>query len=113
MGATILPNLGAEILIPLCAVIRIAFSLVQWMYVSQVKLSLGSSRDSNSSNAGKNGYNDYLIEEEEGVMITMSSSDVPKSEPPFPKVHFHNSEFFIDKTASNLFIWFSGFGLCA
>ncbi|TQE09751.1 hypothetical protein C1H46_004708 [Malus baccata] len=45
---------------------RLAFSLVQWMYVSQVKLSPGGGRDSNSGGAGKNGYNDYLIEEEEG-----------------------------------------------
>ncbi|KAM0974365.1 hypothetical protein ACFX2C_017555 [Malus domestica] len=66
MGATILPDLGAEILIPLCAVIGIAFSLLQWMYVSQVKLSPGGGRDSNSGGADKNGYNDYLIEEEEG-----------------------------------------------
>lgn len=64
MGATLLPDLGTEILIPLCAVIGIAFSVVQWMFVSQVKLSPG--RDANSNAPGKNGYNDYLIEEEEG-----------------------------------------------
>lgn len=64
MGATLLPDIGTEILIPLCAFIGIAFSVVQWMYVSQVKLSPG--RDANSNAPGKNGYNDYLIEEEEG-----------------------------------------------
>ncbi|KAM1529258.1 hypothetical protein ACFX1Z_018483 [Malus domestica] len=41
MGETILPDLGADILIPLRAVIGIAFSLVQLMYVLQVKLSPG------------------------------------------------------------------------
>lgn len=63
MGASILPDLGTEILIPVCAAIGIAFSLVQWFLVSKVKLSLG--RDSGSP--GKNGYGDYLIEEEEGL----------------------------------------------
>lgn len=65
MGATILPDLGAEILIPFCAVVGIAFSLLQWVYVSRVQLS--PARDSNSNSAGKNGYNEYLIEEEDGV----------------------------------------------
>ncbi|XP_050374962.1 pyrophosphate-energized vacuolar membrane proton pump-like [Argentina anserina] len=65
MGASILPDLGAEILIPFCAVVGIAFSLLQWVYVSRIQLS--PARDSNSYSAGKNGCNDYLIEEEEGV----------------------------------------------
>ncbi|PPD69780.1 hypothetical protein GOBAR_DD33344 [Gossypium barbadense] len=42
MGASMLPDLGAEILIPVCAVIGIAFSLLQWVFVSK-KLSPGSS----------------------------------------------------------------------
>lgn len=69
MGAsTILPDLGTEILIPVCAVIGIAFSLVQWILVSRVKLSPGrdSGAPGNNGAAGKNGYADYLIEEEEG-----------------------------------------------
>ncbi|KAL4318211.1 hypothetical protein GQ457_18G011760 [Hibiscus cannabinus] len=41
MRASILPDLGAEILIPVCAVIGIAFSLLQWVLVSKVKLSPG------------------------------------------------------------------------
>ncbi|KAL2338436.1 hypothetical protein Fmac_012882 [Flemingia macrophylla] len=65
MGATILPDLGTEILIPVCAVIGIAFALFQWVLVSKVKLS--AARDSSPNAAGKNGYNDYLIEEEEGI----------------------------------------------
>ncbi|PPS06491.1 hypothetical protein GOBAR_AA14155 [Gossypium barbadense] len=70
MGASsILPDLGTEILIPVCAVIGIAFSLVQWILVSRVKLSPGrdSGAPGNSGAAGKNGYADYLIEEEEAT----------------------------------------------
>ncbi|XP_044471381.1 pyrophosphate-energized vacuolar membrane proton pump [Mangifera indica] len=72
MGATILPDLGAEILIPLCAVIGIGFSLLQWVLVSKIQLSpsRASSKSSVNSGAGatnRNGYSDYLIEEEEGI----------------------------------------------
>lgn len=67
MGATILPDLGAEIFIPVCAIVGIVFSLVQWYYVSQVKLSPARDSAHNNSAAAKNGYSDYLIEEEEGV----------------------------------------------
>lgn len=67
MGATILPDLGAQIFIPLCAIIGILFSLVQWYYVSQVKLSSARDSANNNSSSAKNGYSDYLIEEEEGV----------------------------------------------
>ncbi|PPD66408.1 hypothetical protein GOBAR_DD36714 [Gossypium barbadense] len=63
MGASILSDFGAEILIPVCAVIGIAFSLVQWVLVSKVKLSPGRESVNNGSGA-KNGYSDYLIEEE-------------------------------------------------
>ncbi|KAK8591026.1 hypothetical protein V6N13_031094 [Hibiscus sabdariffa] len=66
MGASILPDLGAEILIPVCAVIGIAFSLVQWMLVSRVKVSPARESVNNGSGA-RNGYSDYLIEEEEGL----------------------------------------------
>lgn len=68
MGATILPDLGAEILIPLCAVVGIGFSLLQWLLVSKVQLSPSrSSANSGAAAADKNGYSDYLIEEEEGI----------------------------------------------
>lgn len=68
MGGVILPDIGAEILIPLCAIIGIGFSLFQWLLVSKVKLVPGG-RDAAAGNNGvrKNGYNDYLIEEEEGL----------------------------------------------
>ncbi|CAJ2634656.1 unnamed protein product [Trifolium pratense] len=65
MGAVILPDLGTEILIPACALIGIVFALFQWLLVSKVKLTAGI--DSASEPAPKNGYNDSLIEEEEGI----------------------------------------------
>jgi len=62
MGAAILSELGTEILVPACAVVGIAFALVQWVLVSQVKLSPGKGTDGD-----KNGYTEALIEEEEGI----------------------------------------------
>lgn len=67
MGATLLPDLGTEILIPICAVIGIGFSLFQWFLVSQVKLLPARDSHSNNNNNNKNGYADSLIEEEEGL----------------------------------------------
>ncbi|KAM0020626.1 putative inorganic diphosphatase [Helianthus debilis subsp. tardiflorus] len=61
-SATILSDLGTEILIPICAVIGILFSLFQWYLVSQVKL-VAEKPDAD----GKNGFTESLIEEEEGV----------------------------------------------
>ncbi|KAE8698354.1 Pyrophosphate-energized vacuolar membrane proton pump [Hibiscus syriacus] len=68
MGASILTDLGAEILIPICSVIGIAFSLVQWVLVSKVKLSPDhdSGSPGNDGADGENGYTHRLIEEEEG-----------------------------------------------
>lgn len=65
MGVAILPDLGTLIFIPVCALIGIGFALFQWVLVSRVKLS--AARDNAFNNGAKNGYNDYLIEEEEGV----------------------------------------------
>lgn len=59
--ATLLSDLGTEILVPICAVIGIAFAVVQWMLVSKVKLSTAASHDA------KNGITDSLVEEEDGV----------------------------------------------
>lgn len=58
-------DLATEIFIPVCAVIGIIFSLVQWFLVSKVKVS--TDRHVNNGGSAKNGFNDYLIEEEEGV----------------------------------------------
>ncbi|KAF3450912.1 hypothetical protein FNV43_RR07001 [Rhamnella rubrinervis] len=66
MGATLLPELATEVVIPVCAVIGIAFSLVQWILVSRVSLTTERNAASSAPN-NKNGFNDYLIEEEEGV----------------------------------------------
>lgn len=60
----LLSELATQIVIPVCAAVGIAFSLVQWLVVSRVKLT--SERQAPSS-ASKNGYNDHLIEEEEGI----------------------------------------------
>nr|GEX42464.1 pyrophosphate-energized vacuolar membrane proton pump-like [Tanacetum cinerariifolium] len=61
----ILSDLGTQLIIPVCAIIGIIFSLIQWYLVSKVKLSL----DNNKSEGGgenKNVLNECLIEEEEG-----------------------------------------------
>ncbi|XBH97940.1 hypothetical protein VPH35_127532 [Triticum aestivum] len=60
----ILGELGTEILIPVCGVVGIVFAVAQWFIVSKVKVTPGAA----SAAAGsKNGYGDYLIEEEEGL----------------------------------------------
>ncbi|KHG11819.1 Pyrophosphate-energized vacuolar membrane proton pump 1 -like protein [Gossypium arboreum] len=72
MGAVLLSEFATEIVVPVCAVIGIAFSLVQWLLVSRVKL---NPERHASGNSNKNGYSDYLIEEEEGLN---DPSDVTK-----------------------------------
>ncbi|KAL1564030.1 Pyrophosphate-energized vacuolar membrane proton pump 1 [Salvia divinorum] len=59
----LLSDLGTEIVVPVCAVIGIIFSLVQWFFVSRVKVSADRAGDAVARN-GKNGCGDYLIEEE-------------------------------------------------
>lgn len=61
-----LPEFWTEILVPVCAVVGIAFSLFQWYIVSCVKLTADRGASS-LPEEGKNGHGDYLIEEEEGV----------------------------------------------
>lgn len=63
----LLSDQGAEIVIPVCAVIGIVFSLVQWFLVSRVKLSPERGGAPSASSNGKNGYSEHLIEEEDGV----------------------------------------------
>ncbi len=65
MGAALLSETLTEILIPVAAVVGIAFALIQWFLVSRVKVVPDHSNASNNNN--KNGYTEYLIEEEEGV----------------------------------------------
>ncbi|CAH1449129.1 unnamed protein product [Lactuca virosa] len=61
MGTSlILSDLGTEIIIPVCALVGIVFSLFQWFLVSKVKLSLDGP-------GGKNAFTESLIEEEEGI----------------------------------------------
>ncbi|RRT82413.1 hypothetical protein BHE74_00021008 [Ensete ventricosum] len=61
MGAAILSGLLTEILIPVAAVVGIAFALVQWLLVSKVRLS------PEKPSGSRDGVSDYLIEEEEGL----------------------------------------------
>lgn len=60
-----IPDLVTQIVIPACAVVGIVFSLVQWFIVAKVKVS--SERHVNNGGSAKNGYHEYLIEEEDGV----------------------------------------------
>ena len=64
MGSALLSDLGTEIVIPVAAVVGIVFSLVQWFLVSRVKV---TPERTPPSAGNKNGYSDYLIEEEEGL----------------------------------------------
>uniref|UniRef100_A0A453QWR1 H(+)-exporting diphosphatase n=1 Tax=Aegilops tauschii subsp. strangulata TaxID=200361 RepID=A0A453QWR1_AEGTS len=59
----ILGELGTEILIPVCGVVGIVFAIAQWFIVSKVKVTPGAA----AAGGSKNGYGDYLIEEEEGL----------------------------------------------
>lgn len=65
--AVLLSTLATEIVIPVAAVIGIVFSLVQWFIVSRVKVTLERHAPPAGPNSNKNGFNDYLIEEEEGL----------------------------------------------
>ncbi|RZS06323.1 hypothetical protein BHM03_00036965 [Ensete ventricosum] len=65
MGVALLSDLLTEVLIPVAAVVGIVFAMVQWLLVSKVKLS--PEVESSGTGNSKNGYSDYLIEEEEGL----------------------------------------------
>lgn len=65
MGGALLSETLTEVLIPVAAVVGIAFALIQWFLVSRVKVAPDHSHT--PSNNNKNGYTEYLIEEEEGV----------------------------------------------
>ncbi|WMV35155.1 hypothetical protein MTR67_028540, partial [Solanum verrucosum] len=66
LGSALLSEFGTEIVIPICAVIGIVFSLVQWYLVSLVKLSPDQGGCSPRNNKN-NGFNESLVEEEEGI----------------------------------------------
>ncbi|KAB2611477.1 pyrophosphate-energized vacuolar membrane proton pump-like [Pyrus ussuriensis x Pyrus communis] len=65
--AVLLSTLATEIVIPVAAVVGIVFSLVQWFLVSLVKVTPERNAPPSGPNSNKNGCNDYLIEEEEGL----------------------------------------------
>jgi hypothetical protein len=64
-AAAILPELGTQVLIPVAAAVGIAFSVLQWVLVSKVRLA--PERRADGGGAVKSGPSDYLIEEEEGL----------------------------------------------
>lgn len=67
MGEAIISDLLTEILIPVASVIGIAFALIQWVFVSKVKV-LPERQGVPSSNNSKKGFDDYLLaEDEEGT----------------------------------------------
>lgn len=66
MKSALLSDFCTEIVIPICAVIGIVFSLVQWYLVSLVKLSPENGGYS-PKNEKNNGCHDSLVEEEEGI----------------------------------------------
>ncbi|OAY78536.1 Pyrophosphate-energized vacuolar membrane proton pump [Ananas comosus] len=66
MGAAVLSDLVAEVVIPVSAAVGIAFALVQWLLVSKVKLT-PEHQAAAAAAESKNGSGDYLIEEEEGL----------------------------------------------
>jgi hypothetical protein len=68
-SSAFLPELGTQVVVPVAAVVGIAFAVLQWVLVSKVKLSPEPRRGDGS--AGKSGAgagaSEYLIEEEEGL----------------------------------------------
>lgn len=62
MAGAILSDLGTEIIIPVCAIIGIAFSLLQWVLVSKISVT-----PEKTPADRKNGFTESLIEEEEGI----------------------------------------------
>ena len=122
MGVTLLPDLGTEILIPVCAVVGIAFSLIQWLLVSKVKLTPSSEHASANNGAGKNGFADHLIEEEEGIndhSVVLKCAEIQTaiseglfrslSLSKFPNFTSLSCFFFPDRSASSSLLWFSSF----
>jgi inorganic pyrophosphatase len=62
-----LPELATQVIVPVAAVVGIAFAVLQWVLVSKVKLSPEPRRGDGSSGKAGAGASEYLIEEEEGL----------------------------------------------
>ena len=62
-----LPELATQVVVPVAAVVGIAFAVLQWVLVSKVKLSPEPRRGDGSSAKSGAGASEYLIEEEEGL----------------------------------------------
>ena len=59
-----LPELATQVVVPVAAVVGIAFAVLQWVLVSKVKLSPDPRRGDGSSPKSGTGPSEYLIEEE-------------------------------------------------
>ena len=62
-----LPELATQVVVPVAAVVGIAFAVLQWVLVSKVKLSPEPRRGDGPSAKSGAGASEYLIEEEEGL----------------------------------------------
>lgn len=109
MGETLLPAIGTEILIPACSLVAIAFALLQWLIVSRVKLSPGGLDSAGAnSGSGKNGYAEYLIEEEDGLndhSVVLKCADIQNAiSEGFSSLffNFQNSIYFLISSLSVL-----------
>ncbi|KMZ69328.1 Inorganic diphosphatase [Zostera marina] len=65
MAGGLMSDVVVQLVIPIAAVIGIIFSLFQWYLVSRVKLF--GEREHGVGAESKNGLNDYLVEEEDGL----------------------------------------------
>ncbi|CAN6194029.1 unnamed protein product [Urochloa humidicola] len=66
-ASAFLPELATQVVVPVAAVVGIAFAVLQWVLVSKVKLSPEPRRADGSSGKSSTGASEYLIEEEEGL----------------------------------------------
>jgi inorganic pyrophosphatase len=67
-SSAFLPELGTQVVVPVAAVVGIAFAVLQWVLVSKVKLTPEPRRaDGSAGKSGGAGASEYLIEEEEGL----------------------------------------------
>jgi inorganic pyrophosphatase len=68
-SSAFLPELGTQVVVPVAAVVGIAFAVLQWVLVSKVKLTPEPPRrgDGSAGKSGGAGASEFLIEEEEGL----------------------------------------------
>ena len=87
-SSAFLPELGTQVVVPVAAVVGIAFAVLQWVLVSKVKLTPEPPRrgDGSAGKSGGAGASEFLIEEEEGLNEHNVVVSAPRSRTPSPKV---------------------------